>query len=389
MDSFEKKANENIKEYKIRLFSNRNLYELTNKEIAYYINKETNQNLDESTYRKWYVPYAEGFEDGKNAICNDSDKLKEIENKLIEFEKVKIQVNDQRTAYKSAIRIDSRTEVNKDLILKAINDLEPYTSINHEIIFSDNDLLVGLNDIHFGCEINNYWNKYNSTIAKNRLDTYLSNIKKIKKRHLSENCYVCANGDLISGNIHPSINFSNKENIVEQIMGVSELIAWFLSELGKCFNNVYLSVVGGNHSRISKKEDAPIYERLDDLIPWYIKARLSNINNIFVLDNDIDNTLNVVSIRKKQYLNVHGDYDGFKTIQKIVTMLPMEIYCVHFGHLHHNVTDWVQGYKLIMSGSLMGVDDYCVSKRILSNAQQLVCVCNKDGVETSYDVNLQ
>ena len=130
-------------------------------------------------------------------------------------------------------------------------------------------------------------------------------------------------------------------------------------------------------------------ERLDDLIPWYIKARLSNINNVLVIDSDIDGTLNIINIRGKYYLNVHGDYDGFSTIQKLISMIDKPIYCIHFGHLHHNSMDFVQNYKVLMSGSLMGMDDYCVTKRIYGRAQQLVCVCTENGIESTYDVDLQ
>ena len=86
------------------------------------------------------------------------------------------------------------------------------------------------------------------------------------------------------------------------------------------------------------------------------------------LDNNIDTTLNVVNIRGLNYLNVHGDYDNFTSCQKVIEMLDIPIYCVHMGHLHHNKTDWMQKYKLIMSGSIQGMDDFCIQKRIFGKA---------------------
>lgn len=315
--------------------------------------------------------------------------LKEYESKRIEAEKARIRFFDQRTAYTKNIRNEARFDELKDIILDKLSIVEPYERNKKEVFFSKNDLLIGLNDIHFGSNIDNNWNKYNPDVAKERLDLYLSNIISIKNTHKSTNCYVCANGDLISGNIHPTIQISNKENVVKQIMGVSELISWFLSELSNHFNNVYFSVVGGNHSRVSTKDNSPKDERLDDLIPWYIKARLSNIDNVIILNNDIDNTLNVVNIRGLNYINVHGDYDNFSSCQKIIEMLDIPVYCVHMGHLHHNKTDWVQKYKVIMSGSLQGMDDFCIQKRIFGKAQQIVCVCNEKGILCTYDVDLQ
>ena len=388
MDFLNKKPDESIKDYKIRLFRNKKEYNLTSKEIAYYINKETGNNSDESVYRKWYKSYEEGYEDGVKSLANDN-LSDEISVKRIEFEKEKIKFYDQRNEYNKMIREQARKDENLKLILNTISDLKPYEANISSVKESDNDLFIGLNDIHFGCNIDNFWNKYNSDIAFERLQKYLSKIIDIKNKNNSQNCYVCANGDLISGNIHPRIAISNRENVIEQVMGVSELIAWFLSELSHHFDKVYFAVVAGNHSRISKKDEAPVYERLDDLIPWYIKARLSNINNVLVIDSDIDGTLNIINIRGKYYLNVHGDYDGFSTIQKLISMIDKPIYCIHFGHLHHNSMDFVQNYKVLMSGSLMGMDDYCITKRIYGRAQQLVCVCTENGIESTYDVDLQ
>lgn len=381
--------NETLKEYKIRLFRNKKKYNLTDKDIARLINKNFNKNYDESSYRKWFKPYQEGYEDAIKDFENENIVLKTFEEKRIKFEKEKIKFMEQRNAYNQKIREEARNDVNMQLLKEAILNLKPYAYIKKDIILSDNDLLIGLNDIHFGATVNNYWNKYDSNIAKNRLEKYLNKILQIKNIHKSEKCYVCANGDLISGNIHSTIKITNRENVIEQITGVSELISWFLSELCNIFTEVHFSVVAGNHSRLSTKEDSPIYERLDDLIPWYVKARLSNFNNLIIENNNIDRTLNLINIRGKNYVNIHGDYDNFKNPQGIISMIKEPIYCLHFGHLHHNKTDYFKGYKIIMSGSLMGIDDYCVSKRITGVAQQLVCVCTKDGIEANYDVILQ
>ena len=386
----EKGKNENIKDYKIRLCSNKDELGISFQKIAELINKESGENKSESTYRRWWNAYKEGYEDCEKKGLSSDDLLVKYENKRIEAEKAKVRFLDQRNEYNKNVRKDARYDELKDILKHSLENIKPYpvNTVYNDIVL-DNDLLIGLNDIHFGANIKNNWNIYNPTICKNRLDIYLSKIIEIKKTHKSENCYVCANGDLISGNIHPTIAISNKENVVDQIKGVSEILSWFLSELTNNFKNVYLSIVSGNHSRMSTKENSPKDERLDDLIPWYIKARLYNFDNIYILDNNIDSTLNVINIRGLNYLNVHGDYDNFSSCQKVIEMLDIPIYCVHMGHLHHNKTDWMQKYKLIMSGSVQGMDDFCIQKRIFGRAQQLVCVCNEKGIQCTYDIDLQ
>ena len=115
MDYLELKDNESLKEYKLRLFRNKKEYNLTSKEIAYYINKASNANSDESVYRKWFKSYQEGFEDGLNTnkdTYNDSIKLNQIE-----FEKEKIKFYDQRNAYNKLIREQARKDENLNLLL--------------------------------------------------------------------------------------------------------------------------------------------------------------------------------------------------------------------------------------------------------------------------------
>ena len=103
----------------------------------------------------------------------------------------------------------------------------------------------------------------------------------------------------------------------------------------------------------------------------------------------IDATMYIMNVRGKNYVGVHGDYEP--TPQKIQTLQAMAkrpVYAVLLGHLHHNVTDNVQGILTIMAGSFLGMDDYCVSKRIYSEPEQMVCVCDAEGVRCSYNIKL-
>ena len=235
-----KKENENLKSYKIRLFANKDLYNLKSQEIADLINKESGEHFGESSFRKWYRAYSEGVEDTKKEYISGDKIMKEYELKRIEFEKEKIRYFDQRTAYTKNIRTDARKDELFDIVERTIKEIKTPLQYKHnEIVASDNDLMISLCDIHYGMNIDNHWNKYNSDILIDRLKKYLNKIFSVQKLHKSENCYVSANGDLISGSIHPQVQIANKENVIEQIMGVSEVIAWFLNELSGVFNNVY------------------------------------------------------------------------------------------------------------------------------------------------------
>lgn len=317
----------------------------------------------------------------------------EIDAKMIELRKERQKFYDMRNAFNRVIRERSRQEELNEILVSAVQSGNlPRLSYEPAYIEpSDNDLLCSLNDIHYGIDIHNAWNTYNPEICRRMMCRYLDKIITIAERHGSENCYVFNNGDSISGRIHLTVQLANKENVIEQVKGVSELIAEFLAELSKHFNTVTFVSVAGNHSRLDTKDNSPLDERLDDLIDWYLSARLQNFENIIVGGSEkIDSTMYLLDIRGKTYAGVHGDFDGSATkIAALQTMAQRPLYAVLSGHLHHNKIDEVQGVKTIMAGSFMGMDDFCIQKRIYGKPEQMVCVCDDSGVVCHYDIPLQ
>ena len=331
--------------------------------------------------------------DGEESI-RDADTLSALDVKKIELQMERQKFYDQRNAFNRLIRERSRQEELNEILVEEVKsgNLPQLHYERFDIAPSDNDLLVSLNDIHYGANVSNFWNTYNSDVCREMMCRYLDRIISIGETHRSENCVVWANGDEISGNIHQSIAVTNKENVIEQIKGVSELIAEFLAELSRHFSNVTFVSVAGNHSRIEPNKDrALISERLDDLVEWYLGARLQNFENITIGGGEkIDHTIYLVDVRGQTYCGVHGDFDGSASkVQALQAMAGKPIYAVLSGHLHHNKIDEVQGVKTIMAGSFLGMDDYCVQKRIVGRAEQMVCVCDENGVRCSYGIPLQ
>lgn len=322
-----------------------------------------------------------------------SDLLSVLDTKRIELQKERQKFYDQRNAFNKIVRERSRQEELNEIISDAIGcgDLPVLPTVAPPHFVSDNDMLVSLNDIHYGATENSYWNTYNSDICKTMMSNYCSKIIEVACRHNSQNCIVWANGDLISGNCHNEISVTNKENIIEQITGVSELISQFLVKLSEYFVTVKFVSVAGNHSRLDTKERALKDERLDDLVEWYLRARLQNYENIIVgADKKIDTTMYLINVRGLNYCGVHGDYDlNDSKVQTLQTMVGVPLYAVLSGHLHHNKTDEVQGIKTVMAGSFLGMDKFCVAKRIYGKPSQMICICNEDGIECSYDVPLK
>ena len=333
--------------------------------------------------------------EGEDAI-RSTDRMSEFDRKKIELQAERQKFYDQRNAFNKLVRERSRQEELNEILVKSIQEgdlprldyeFDPYGVVTQ----SDNDLLVSLNDIHYGATVENYWNTYNSDICREMMCRYLDRIIQIARTHSSQNCIVWANGDEISGNIHKSITVTNKENVIEQIKGVSELIAEFIAELSKHFVTVTFVSVAGNHSRLDpNKDNALVSERLDDLIEWYLADRLQSFEDVIIGGGEkVDETMYLIDVRGKTYCGVHGDFDGSANkIQALQTMARKPLYAVLSGHLHHCKMDDVQGIRTIMAGSFLGMDDYCVQKRIYGRPEQMVCVCDETGVRCSYNVSL-
>ena len=336
------------------------------------------------------------WKSSKDENKNNSSYMNDLAEQRRELERAKIKFRDERNAWQRQNYRDARVETKLDLLEEQLSSIGKVEFENHDTIDvnSDNDILVILSDLHIGQTFSSAWGKYNSNIAKDRLQKYLAEIVKIGKRHNSENCYVSIQGDLISGSIHKSIAITNRENVIEQIKIASELIASFCYDLSKYFKNIYITNVSGNHSRIDKKEDALHDERLDDLIKWAIDILLHHVDNISLYEPDcgnFDNSIALMKIRGKDYINVHGDYDSYTKngVSNLIMMLGFIPYAITFGHMHTCAVDEFNGIKMIRGGSLAGSgDSYTIEKRLSGKPSQMVCVCNDRGVEAYYTVEL-
>lgn len=223
-----------------------------------------------------------------------------------------------------------------------------------------------VSDIHYGIAFSSYAGQYDSDVATKRLMEYANQIIRIGKNAGAKDCYVSLMGDLISGVIHTTIRIENRENLIEQVVGVSELIAAFLHRLSTHFENVVVNSVDGNHSRIDfSADDALRAEKLDALIPWYCKAKLYNIQNVHFQDNALDSSIGMFSIMGKTYISVHGDMDADlkASVQRIEPMIGRKIDYMLAGHMH--VAELrIENTGFIRNGSVCGSgDEYTVKKR--------------------------
>jgi len=356
------------------------------------LNTRLKKDYNESTYRKKYQSYCD-----MKLACKDIDPdftgdTTEVDVQKRELERAKIQFRDERNAWQRQNYADARIEQKLDYLEQVIEETgrRKFNPNYSPFVLNGNEtMVVCLSDLHIGAEYNSMWGKYNSDIAERRLAEYCSEVKSIGKRHNVNNVVVLGIGDLISGSIHKSIQVTNRETVIEQIILASEYISEFIGELCKNFSVRFVNV-SGNHSRIDKKDDALKDERLDKLIGWYVNKSLSHLDNFEYIENK-DTSLGEVDVCGQKYWVVHGDYDPFNKqgLANLVLAMgykPSGVFC---GHMHSAAMDDISDIKFIRSGSFGGSgDDYTIEKRLTGKPSQTVAICNHEGIECIYPVTL-
>lgn len=399
MFDLKKKPNENEEQYLWRLGQAKDsgLLDMEWKEIAEIVNAECRDDeshyLTEAAYRKPYQYTKRFYEAGVFSKFDEDEYLNELRLQKQELEKEKVKIRDERNELSRKIREEARKESYKEQVLRSISEFESQP-LNYDtnkkftgILKSDNDLIISLTDVHAGIYINNYFNKYDEHVLKDRLNEYLDRIFEIKLRHGSENAYVILS-ELVSGIIHNELRIENNQNLIEQFLTITNYLTEFLAELSYQFNMVNIYICPGNHSRISpKKEDSLKGENIDHLALPFLEAKLQSFKNITFNRNTIEESIAMFSVRGNVVMSSHGDKDRpSDVVQKFTMLFSIRPDLVYLGHRHTNGMSTVYRTKVIESGCLSGSDNFALDMRLHSKPSQTVSVVNKKGLDCLYNV---
>lgn len=356
--------------------------------------REPGEEYSESAYRKKYAAMKSFKEDFGTPATGNEDEIAELKTLKRELEKEKVKVRDERNEYRRLIREEARKESYLDQITRAVIEAAGATALEytgpyyHSKLKYSSDLIISLTDLHCGLTANNYWNKFDENVLKSRLKEYLERIFEIRKRHDSENAYVCIT-EILSGFIHPALRIENNQDLINQFLIAINYVTDFLVELSKKFVKVLVYVAPGNHSRMTAKKDQSLsHENLDNLIIPFLKAKLQNYENIICNQNAIDHQFAVFKVRKSLVVFVHGDKDTPSTVvENMVNMLGDKPNICLMGHRHTNELHTEGDVKIIQSGCLSGTDEYAINIRKHNKPEQAVCVITADnGLDCIYDV---
>ena len=334
--------------------------------------------------------------DQAGVLCFDSikpDSSLEVEREKLYKERCKLR--DERAALNKRLRDEARLEAKiehlEDLIVSSSKERYEYTGVDTEEDSLDNQskiLLVVISDIHYGLMINNATAYYDTDVAGDRMSEYAQRVILEGKLRGAHEVVIVLLGDLISGSIHKTVQLQNSDNVLQQMIGCSEMISDFVYGISSEFQKVSVYGVGGNHSRIDTKDDSMNDERLDNIVLWYLKTAMKPQNNVTVYTqsdtNSKDSTVCEFDIGK--YLRcvaVHGDYDEFSYagLSRLISYIGYTPDLVLCGHKHEFACMSVADTMMVRNGCVCGTgDNYTAKNRMTCSPCQTLIEINESGV---------
>lgn len=387
----EKRENENNFEYGLRLLVGK--MEGQYKDIDWSeIIEILNLDIHRDTLRKSFTGKFGGYDIYKYFIENNINKNISLE--IDELRKEKIAFQDQKREYNKYLRTHARME---NIIEKLKNDITSFEPFNLKVSSLNQNHFVEasllLSDWHIGLETDNYWNKFNFEIAKERVSSLLNNTIEICLKHNVSQLNIELIGDFISGLIHFGTRIESEENTSQQVIFCSELLSNFIYELAKNLSNVKINIycTVGNHGRIvANKSESIVSENFEKIIFYIMKIKLKDIENINIITDNIDETFGMYELQNgKKIIYSHGDCDKILNATRNYEKIMKEhIFEVHLGHFH-NFNERTDGFStVVVNGSLSGVDSFAKNLRLCSTPLQVLRIYEKNNI-CNYKINLQ
>ncbi len=312
--------------------------------------------------------------------------------------KEKIKTRDILNEYRRLIREASRVDTLKEAIRDTISHLNSLPGLKcclTERGYKNNEYkseaVMLISDMHIGVEINNCFNTYNHLEAEKRLEKFVNETIIYCKQMNVYRLNVINLGDLIHGIIHTTSRIEEEFDVMQQVMTASELLAKALNKLQYAAPEVIYRSVTDNHSRaISNYKENIEKENFYRIIDWYLEERLKNSKIIFDKSSNLDPSFVYFKLLNGQNCcAAHGHLDNINTsIQNFSGLLREVIDNVFLAHYHDEKVKNFQGSTVFVNGSIVGPEQYSLSKRLFNYAtQKLIIYCKDSRLDISIRLN--
>lgn len=308
-----------------------------------------------------------------------------LTNKIYELSKQRQRVRDEWSTYNRIVREESRKETFIDAIKETVGELQALPKVHYKGNVSQDHIkeaILMLGDLHIGVKCDNFMNKYNIEVAIKRVEKLVNDV--VEYCHSNNVCQlnIVNLGDMIQGIIHTSARIEQEIDVVSQVMVASEILADALNVLQKAAPKVVYRSVVDNHSRLSPNKDESLEsESMSKLIDWYLMERLKDSSIVWQCDN-IDDTIGKFDLLNgKKVMFAHGHLDSAsQAFQNFIGASREFVDYVLLGHYHNEKLKSYNGLKVYVNGSIVGVEQYALSKRLFGNPSQTLLIFDNNNV---------
>ena len=330
--------------------------------------------------------------DSKTKEQLESEQYEKVIQKELEIKKEKVKVHDLKTQVNKQIRELARKE-NLGEILEEKLDKLPNQMINMNYINhmpSKKQGIAMISDVHYGMVVDNFLNKYNPDIAQERMNYLTDKIIEYSKLNNLDVMNVCLLGDMISGEQYLSVRLENRENLINQIINVSELLSEAIYKISLNVPFVTVSIADGNHGRAYNKKENLNKDNYTELIRKFLELKLKDISNITFTENVYDNNIISFECCGNTVVGLHGDKcKKDKVSYEMYNMLNKKIDIILMGHFHQISQDICYETIVYRNGSFIGTDEYARNLNLNTYPTQKLLIVSELGVECCYDIRLR
>ena len=401
--SHKKLDGETFTDYHIRLFENKEQYDLTPDDIADLLNAEYGSDYSESKWRKDYASYVRWRDYVLTKEAPD-EQLDKLTIKKLELQKERNKLSAEKNELNKWIREQARTENVYEKIEQAIGKLEPIKLPNIKVTETNNKrtAIIDIADSHFGRQgtIKGFHGEviaeYSVEIFKARMWELLERVVKIINKEDLTHVTVLNLGDSTDGLLRFSQLQFLQLGIADQTMQFAEFMAQWLNKLSEYVTIDYRSVLG-NHTETrplnSQRGDFQ-NENVERLIVWYIKTRLQGNSKVQIHDAE---TIIYFDAMGTKILATHGQDERNleNSIKDYMMIYQVPVHMLKTGHLHHHNNKTIgmnglQNIEFIQSPAICGIDEYSMKLKKTANAGSLVTIIEADyGKSCTYDIRLK
>lgn len=312
----------------------------------------------------------------------------------------KKQFYDQRREYNRMLTHEARSEHLTGRMIEAAeaaNRMLPLIR-RHGKTADEADIhteaVLVLTDWHYGMKTDNIWNRYDVHVCRERIEVLYGLAAMRLQDHCVERLHVLILGDMANGAIHTSSRVAAEEDVCDQLMQVSEMLAELISDLTDFVTETQVYCAYGNHMRtVQNAKDSIHSDNMEKIIPWWMKQRFAERDDIFIMET-VSHELLRVPVCGYEVCGLHGDLDNSRTSTLILSRLYEKAFgrkmeYLFTGHFHSIEHDESLGIETIRSGSLCGTDEYAKNKRLFSNPTQTLAIFEPGyGLDALYNLRV-